>query len=207
MKNSFIGLVFMGLVVTGCGRKLTPVSITTKTETKADSSNIKTININSDSSYVERLIKKILTGSTAATNITPQKWDSLVSVIRSMPLGFKEIYLSDPKKDVYLKLLVDKNNELILECHSRDKEYFERETETKKHIAILTNQLIERNKTTLIDTREVVKEEKGFWNRLKSTFADIYMLLAFGFILFALMAMGFFWIKSKFRELTKNDNQ
>jgi len=176
-------LLVIGLgvcLVTGCGRKFTPVSTITKTETKKDSTNVKTKTTSTDSSYVEKLIRKILHGTTAGISTSTSHLDSLVSVLRAMPKGADTVYLTDPKRDVALRAYYDKlTGKLVLQCQSRDREYFEKVTSYEKRITELTNQLITRNTDTKTDTEKVVEPKKNIWDGLKEFFSYLGWIAIF----------------------------
>jgi hypothetical protein len=176
-------LLIVGLgvcLVTGCGRKFTPVSTITKTETKKDSTNVTTKTTSTDSSYVEKLIRKILHGTTAGISTSTSHLDSLVSVLRAMPKGADTVYLTDPKRDVALRAYYDKlTGKLVLQCQSRDREYFEKVTSYEKRITELTNQLITRNTDTKTDTEKVVEPKKNIWDGLKEFFSYLGWIAIF----------------------------
>jgi hypothetical protein len=196
-------LLIVGLgvcLVTGCGRKFTPVSTITKTETKKDSTNVTTKTTSTDSSYVEKLIRKILHGTTAGISTSTSHLDSLVSVLRAMPKGADTVYLTDPKRDVALRAYYDKlTGKLVLQCQSRDREYFEKVTSYEKRITELTNQLITRNTDTKTDTEKVVEPKKNIWDGLKEFFSYLGWIAIFVLIV---VSVGLFdkvinWFKRK----------
>ena len=189
-------------LVTGCGRKFTPVSTITKTETKKDSTNVTTKTTSTDSSYVEKLIRKILHGTTAGISTDTKHLDSLVSVLRAMPKGFgaDTVYLTDPKRDVALRAYYDKlTGKLVLQCQSKDKEYFEKVTSYEKRIIELTNQLITKNTDTKTDTEKVVEPKKNIWDGLKEFFSYLGWIAIFVVVI---VSVGMFdkvinWFKKK----------
>jgi len=196
-------LLIVGLgvcLVTGCGRKFTPVSTITKTETKKDSTNVTTKTTSTDSSYVEKLIRKILHGTTAGISTSTSHLDSLVSVLRAMPKGADTVYLTDPKRDVALRAYYDKlTGKLVLQCQNRDREYFEKVTSYEKRITELTNQLITRNTDTKTDTEKVVEPKKNIWDGLKEFFSYLGWIAIFVLIV---VSVGLFdkvinWFKRK----------
>jgi hypothetical protein len=196
-------LLIVGLgvcLVTGCGRKFTPVSTITKTETKKDSTNVTTKTTSTDSSYVEKLIRKILHGTTAGISTSTSHLDSLVSVLRAMPKGADTVYLTDPKRDVALRAYYDKlTGKLVLQCQSRDREYFEKVTSYEKRISELTNQLITRNTETKTDTEKVVEPKKNIWDGLKEFFGYLDWIAVFVIVI---VSIGVFdkvinWFKKK----------
>jgi hypothetical protein len=196
-------LLIVGLgvcLVTGCGRKFTPVSTITKTETKKDSTNVTTKTTSTDSSYVEKLIRKILHGTTAGISTSTSHLDSLVSVLRAMPKGADTVYLTDPKRDVALRAYYDKlTGKLVLQCQSRDKEYFEKETHYRKTIEALTNQLITKNTESKTDTEKVVAPKKNIWDGLKEFFSYLGWIAIFVVVI---VSIGIFdkvinWFKKK----------
>jgi len=196
-------LLIVGLgvcLVTGCGRKFTPVSTITKTETKKDSTNVTTKTTSTDSSYVEKLIRKILHGTTAGISTDTKHLDSLVSVLRAMPKGADTVYLTDPKRDVALRAYYDKlTGKLVLQCQSRDREYFEKETHYRKTIEALTNQLITKNLETKTDTEKIVEPKKSIWDGLKDLFSYIGWIAIFVIVI---VSIGVFdkvinWFKKK----------
>jgi len=200
MKFSLLILVLGVCLVTGCGRKFTPVSTITKTETKKDSTNVTTKTTSTDSSYVEKLIRKILHGTTAGISTSTSHLDSLVSVLRAMPKGADTVYLTDPKRDVALRAYYDKlTGKLVLQCQSRDREYFEKVTSYEKRITELTNQLITRNTDTKTDTEKVVEPKKNIWDGLKEFFSYLGWIAIFVLIV---VSVGLFdkvinWFKRK----------
>jgi hypothetical protein len=196
-------LLIVGLgvcLVTGCGRKFTPVSTITKTETKKDSTNVTTKTTSTDSSYVEKLIRKILHGTTAGISTSTSHLDSLVSVLRAMPKGADTVYLTDPKRDVALRAYYDKlTGKLVLQCQSRDREYFEKETHYRKTIEALTNQLITKNLETKTDTEKIVAPKKNIWDGLKDLFNYMGLIAIFVVVI---VSVGVFdkvihWFKKK----------
>jgi len=196
-------LLIVGLgvcLVTGCGRKFTPVSTITKTETKKDSTNVTTKTTSTDSSYVEKLIRKILHGTTAGISTSTSHLDSLVSVLRAMPKGADTVYLTDPKRDVALRAYYDKlTGKLVLQCQSRDREYFEKVTSYEKRISELTNQLITKNTDTKTDTEKVVAPKNNIWDGLKEFFSYIGWIAIFVVVV---VSVGMFdkvinWFKKK----------
>jgi hypothetical protein len=200
MKYLFIIAIGLGMV-TGCGRKLTPVSTIANTTIEKDSSTQKTKTERHDSSYVERYIKKTLHGSTAEIATTIRKLDSLARVLHAMPSGIDTVYLTDPKKDNALRAYFNKlTGQLVLQCQSRDQIYFEKETGYKKTISLLTNELITYRTKKETTTSTVVVEEKNFWQQLKSAAKDFMwiILILLGIAAVGLMDKIFIWIKNKF---------
>jgi hypothetical protein len=199
-------LLIVGLgvcLVTGCGRKFTPVSTITKTETKKDSTNVTTKTTSTDSSYVEKLIRKILHGTTAGISTSTSHLDSLVSVLRAMPKGADTVYLTDPKRDVALRAYYDKlTGKLVLQCQSRDREYFEKETHYRKTIEALTNQLITKNLETKTDTKTEIQKQKTFWQGIEETLKYVLWLVIAVVVIALIGAIDRFfkWLKSKFPE-------
>lgn len=190
MKFSLLILVLGVCLVTGCGRKFTPVSTITKTETKKDSSNVTNTNTRTDSSYVEKLIRKILHGTTVGISTDTKHLDSLVRVLRAMPKGVDTVYLTDPKRDVALRAYYDKlTGKLVLQCQSRDREYFEKEIHYRKTIEALTNQLITRNTETKTDTEKTVEPKKNLWDGLKDFFSYLGWIAIF---VVAVVSIGVF---------------
>jgi hypothetical protein len=180
MKFSLLILVLGVCLVTGCGRKLTPVSTITKTEIKKDSTNVTNTTTRTDSSYVEKLIRKILHGTTAGISTDTKHLDSLVSVLRAMPKGVDTVYLTDPKRDVALRAYYDKlTGKLVLQCQSRDREYFEKEIRYQKQISELTNQLITKNTETKTETEKIVEPKKTIWEGLKEFFTYLGWIAIF----------------------------
>lgn len=202
MKFSLLILVLGVCLVTGCGRKFTPVSTVTKTETKKDSSNVTTKTTSTDSSYVVTMIKKILHGATAGISTNTHQLDSLVSVLRAMPkgVGADTVYLTDPKRDVALRAYYDKlTGKLVLQCQSRDREYFEKETHYRKTIEALTNQLITKNTDTKTNTEKIAEPKKNLWDGLKEFFTYLGWVAIFVAVI---VSIGIFdkvinWFKKK----------
>lgn len=201
----FFVFILVGLgvcLVTGCGRKFSPVSSITKTEVKKDSTHITNKELHTDSSYVEKLILKILHGSTAGISTNTHQLDSLVSVLRAMPSGVDTLYLTDPKRDVALRAYYDKlTGNLVLQCQSRDRQYFEKETHYQKQIASLTNELITKNTQTKTDTTVTVEKQKTFWQAIQEMLKYVlWILLAVVTIALIGATDQFFkWLKNKFQ--------
>ena len=201
-----LSLLIIGLgvcLVTGCGRKLAPVSTVTKTEIKKDSSNVTNTNTRTDSSYVEKLIRKILHGTTAGIFTDTKHLDSLVSVLRAMPKGVDTVYLTDTQRDVALRAYYDKlTGKLVLQCQSRDREYFEKVTSYEKRISELTNQLITKNTETKTETKTELQKQKTFWEGIQETLKYVlYLVIAVVVIaLIGAIDRFFKWLKNKFPE-------
>lgn len=200
----FLLFILIGLgvcLVTGCGRKLTPVSSTTVKTAEQDTL-LALINKNSDSTtFIEKYTPKVLHGATAEITTNIRQLDSLVSVLRAMPKGIDTVYLTDAKKDVALKAYVDRlTHQLVLQCQSRDKVYFEKETYYQRTIKQLTDSLTRITSKQTTDTNTVVKEEKTLWQGLRETLNYLLWLVI---IVLAIAAIGlidklFVWIKNKF---------
>ncbi len=88
---------------------------------------------------------------------------------------------------------------LVLQCQSRDREYFEKVTSYEKRITELTNQLITRNTDTKTDTEKVVEPKKNIWDGLKEFFSYLGWIAIFVLIV---VSVGLFdkvinWFKRK----------
>lgn len=204
MRHWLIILVGLG-VCAGCGRKFAPVSSTTATVTSKDTTTHTHTSTDTTQRYVERLVRKILHGSTAVTSTNIPELDSLVSALRAMPTGKDTVYLTDPTQAVALKAYLNKLGQLQLACQSKDREYFERHISDQRTIRYLRDSITKIKSHQTTTTNTVVEEKKTVWQGLKESLNWLLWVLVFAVAIAAigLLDKVFEWVKNK---LKRNEN-
>ena len=173
----------------GCGRNTVPLTSETETTSNTDSTTVRDNTERIDSSYVERLIKKLMPGSQVGVSLTPGQYDSLVRALKSLPPGVNTIYKIDPTLQTKLSLALDSLGNLQIFCQTLDRYYFEKDVQSKKEIYRLTqeltkvnNELKESKSEVRIQKPGILENIKGFFKTISGIITIAGILLVLGFI-------------------------
>lgn len=207
MKHWLLILIIgVGVCAAGCGRKLARVSSTTVKTSERDTTTRTNTTTDTTERYIEKWVRKILHGSTAATHMTPRDWAVLDSVLRAMPKGKDTVYLTDPTQAVALKVYFDKQmGKMQIACQSKDQEYFERHVTDQLIIRHLRDSIAQISSKQTSTTNTVVEEKKTVWQSLKESLNWLLwvMVFAVAIAIIGLLDKGAAWVKNKFK---RNEN-
>jgi len=127
-----------------------------------------------DSSYVERMIKKLMPGSAVGFTLSPGEYDSLVRALKSLPPELRTIYKIDPTLQTKFTIMLDSLGNLKLMCQTLDRYYFEKDVASKKTIHRLTQEL-----TTVkeqLNKKEVRQVKPNVWDNIKGWLKAILVI-------------------------------
>lgn len=155
----FFFFLFLVLMVSGCSRKAVPVSVTEIQTERHDSTSVKNTTQHIDSSYVETVTEKKISGSHADLQLTKGQFDSLVIALKAMPPGLREVYRTDPTMQSTLKIMMDSIGHLHFICTTAERTYWEKSIRQQRLIESLTTELTKKN-YELTKANETIKEKK-----------------------------------------------
>lgn len=151
--------ISFGLLVSGCGRKTVPTSVTQTQTEKKDSTSVKNTTQRVDSSYVETVTEKKIAGSQVDLQLTKSQFDSLVLALKAMPPGLREVYRTDPKLQSTIKIMMDSIGHLHFMCTTAERTYWEKSTRLQRLVESLTTELTKKN-YELTQAKETIKEKR-----------------------------------------------
>lgn len=160
----FIGLGLLG--VTGCSRKVAPVSSTKEIHTEKTASDSLVTSKTDSFSHIETVTEKTLPASTVGLSLSRAQLDSLVNALQAMPSVSRTIVMPDKVGRAQLKILMDSIGNVQFLCTSLEKTYFEKNVQQTHLIESLTVQLTKVNEQLSIKEKEIVELKKGFFARV-----------------------------------------
>lgn len=174
----FIVLGLFGVLgITGCGRKVVPVSSESTSITKTDST---TSSIKKDSSntfFKETLTENKQPEASAEKQYTQSQWDSLVAGLNKMPPNTRIVYQNPDKKlRAQLQIYKDSIGNLHFKCTSLEQTYYEKNTELRIYNEKLVNELAEKNKIISSFEKTEVEKKKGLWQSITENIFARWMI-------------------------------
>lgn len=181
----------LGLGVTGC-RSTQSVSSTSTTDS-SDSVKVKT-EVRKDSTSVKETAEvKTIPGSAADVKLTKGMLDSAIAAARSIPQGApKIVYLTDPRLQTRISVLIDSLGNSILRCSDKDETYTQVTRELTRIIEQQKTELEKIRKESATSSTEKSVVQKGFFQEIWDAAKWILIVLAI-----CIVGSLFFWIKSK----------
>lgn len=188
-----LGLVVIGLIVSGCSRKTVPISSHTETTTDLDSLYSMTADHMDSSYYKETVEEKTLPGATVGITLNEKQLDSLITALRNLPSSVsRTVYYKDPDARAILTVMLDSLQRVRFECEATEQKYFEKTVQQGRTIKELTTELQSVKELNRKLQSEIRKEKVSWW---KTTWAKVKSF-GFGafFVLFviALVLLGLF---------------
>lgn len=171
---------FMVVGVTGCSRKVAPVSSISNTTAKTDSIASITKNDSSSHVHIETVTEKKIPAASVDQSFRPSQFDSLIAALKSMPANTPIIY-QDKKVQAQLKIMMDSIGNLHFKCTSSEKSYFEKNITQATYIKKLESELSKKNELLSTYQKTEVKEVKSWWATLTENLlarALLYFILA-----------------------------
>lgn len=121
----------------------------------------------------ERLVPIKVEASQVETRLSPQQLDSLKAALRSLPVGNRTIYYTDPKFKTQLTFMLDSIGNMVIQCKTLEAMYWEK--------------LKEKDHIIRVKDLEIREYQQGFWQKIKSFFGNGIWFV----ILIALAILGF----------------
>lgn len=188
----FIGCLGLGVWITGCGSTQSVSSTSTTSET--DSIVVKSESRKDSSSSKTTIEPKIIPGSSVDVSVTPGKLDSLIKGLKGLPTSVnRTIYLTDPKLQTRMTLLIDSLGNAILRCSDRDEMYYQVTRELTRLIETQKQEIERLSKKETDSKLEIIEKKKSFFQEIWDAARWIFIAL----IAVAVISC-FLWIKSKF---------
>lgn len=197
----FIAIGLIGLA-TGCGVRTAPVSTTTETEARRDSTVTSKETSKDSSSFVSVTTPTVLSGGKVGVTLTKSQLDSLITSLRTMPSGVpKVLYYSDPKMKAQLQVVLDSLGRIHFNCAAADQLCMQTHTTQTKYIEKLKEEkaVLERESKSL--RSQVLEAKKPWYQKLDDLLSGFLTKLCLGIIILGLLVMGFNFIKSRFKKL------
>ncbi len=183
--------VYSVMMMTGCGSTQLVSSTSTS---DSDSTVVKIESKKDSSSFKETVEAKVIPGTSVDASLTPGKLDSLIKSLKGLPTSVtRTIYLTDPKMQTRISLLIDSLGNAILRCSDQDEVYYQVTRELTRIIEAKEAEIkrIKSESVKVSESKEVI--QKGFfatiWDGAKWVFIALVAFVVCGTI---------FYIKTKF---------
>lgn len=167
----FLLFIMFGVMATGCGSKVVPVSSITTEKHETDSSTTRKETDKDSSSYRETLTEKKLAGSTVEQTFTKSQMDSLIKALQAMPANVtRTIYRTDPTMQTTLAIMMDSLGRIHIQCATAERTYYEKMVQQDHYISSLVKELTKVNSENSVLKQEITKLKVPFWEQLKNGF-------------------------------------
>jgi hypothetical protein len=95
----------------------------------------------------EKLVPVKVPGSSVATHIGKDQYDSLVRALMNLPRTSRTIYITDPTLQTQLKIYIDSLGQLAFKCQTLEREYQAKLQEKERTITTTTETVVEKEET------------------------------------------------------------
>lgn len=173
--NLWLG-VFSFWMLAGCGSpRLVQHSTTT-----SDSTKIKTEKetVRTDSSFFRKeQIKRTIEGSTVEGVYSKAQLDSLIAGLQKMPSASRNVYMTDPKMQTTLAIVLDSLGKIHFKCTVAERTYYEASIEQGRVIENSTRALVERDRAIKVLEETVKQYQQAWYVKLGNFFKNSLLLV------------------------------